>query len=157
MKKLLRLLRNLLGTQYYWVKVNGIFRDGIYLTSPQHLYFTSVAVPVAKSDMHEFMNNPTGFLIKAIQDMHPEMVGFVLCNSYPLGWYYSDEFASTHPFNFREASFKMTPTQPNTEPKLKEVTVISRFFNVDIYEEPGDINGYISEYIKATLATFLDL
>lgn len=151
-----KLLRNMFGTQYYWVKVNGIFRDGIYLTSPQHLYFTSVAVPVARGDMQEFMKNPTVFLVKAIQEIHPEMTGFVLCGSYPLGWYYIDEFNSTHPFHFIENSFKITPNL-NLVNTLKEVRVIHRTFNEGIFEQEAYIEKYVSEYIHATLATFLDM
>lgn len=151
---MIEFIKNLFCTRHYWIVVRGIFHESTYTTSPRQIYFTSVAVPIARNDMAEFMKSPSDFTLKALHDMHPEMKGFTICEFNTLGWYSSEEFINDHPFNFKEVTLKFTP---RVLPGLKEVTVISRVFNNNIGAEVPVIIQHASDYVKYTLSTYMEL
>lgn len=149
-------VKDLFCNRYYWVEVSGIFHESLYITSPQQLYFTSLAIPIPKNDIAMFMKAPSEFIIKALQDMHPEMRGFMICEFHVMGWYSSDEFINAYPVRFGELVLKLTP-KVVTEPKLKGITVIYRIFNENILVDVSDVGKYIADYIKYTLGNYMEL
>ena len=162
---LLESIKNLFQNRYLWVMVNGIFREEIYHTSLPKLYATSVAIPVHKSYIEDFQKNPVEFLVKAIQDRHPEMKGFIYCGSHNIGWFTSEEFYSKHPFNIREVCLEIIYLQeaviashPIIPPDnlIKPQRVIYRIFNEGIQLPYEGIVEHFRLYLQNTLETLLN-
>lgn len=157
-------IKNLFQNRYLWIVVNGIFREEIYHTSLPKLYATSVAIPVHKSYIEDFQKNPVDFLVKAIQDRHPEMKGFIYCSSHHIGWFTSEEFYSKHPFNVREVCLEILyylqgvvtpdPTIPSDN-LIKPQRVIYRTFNEGIQLPYEYVVEYFRLYLQNTLETIL--
>lgn len=156
---LLESIKNLFQNRYLWIVVNGIFREEIYHTSLPKLYATSVAIPVHKSYIEDFQKNPVEFLVKALQDRHPEMKGFIYCGSHNIGWFTSEEFYSKHPFNVREVCLEILYIQEalvTSHPIiLKPQRVIYRMFNEGIQLPYECIIEYFRLYLQNTLETLL--
>lgn len=152
-------IKNLFQNRYLWVIVNGIFREEVYHTSLPKLYATSVAIPVHKSYMEDFQKNPVDFLVKVLQDRHPEMKGFIYCGSHHIGWFTSEEFYSKHPFNVREACLEILYIQEALIPShpiiLKPQRVIYRMFNEGIQLPYECVVEYFRLYLQNTLETLL--
>lgn len=153
-------IKSLFQNQYLWVIVNGIFREEVYHTSLPKLYATSVAIPVHENSIEDFQKNPVDFLVKAIQDRHPEMKGFIYCGSHHIGWFTSEEFYSKHPFKVREVCLEILYLQEEalitSHPIiLKPQRVIYRMFNEGIQLPYECIVEYFRLYLQNTLETLL--
>ena len=160
-------IKNLFQNRYLWVMVSGIFREEIYHTSLPKLYTTSVAIPVHKSYIEDFSENPVDFLVKAIQDRHPEMKGFIYCGSHDIGWFTSEEFYKKHPFHIKEVCLEIQyllqeaaviTSHPIIPPDnlIKPQRVIYRIFNEGIQLPYECIVEYFRLYLQNTLETILN-
>lgn len=159
--------KRLFQNYYFWVRVSGIFRDGVYTTSPQQLYFTTLLVPIARSQMEDFMRNPVDFVVKAIQEMHPEMRGFMHCDSFSLGWFFTDDMIEKHKVLFNETNYRVhlfnkkgvivneegKPVQQDIP--LKPITVVYRTFHNGVHLTSDAIGRYIKQYVQTTLEAYL--
>lgn len=160
-------IKSLFQNQYLWVMVSGIFREEVYHTSLPKLYATSVAIPVHENSIEDFQKNPVDFLVKALQDKHPEMKGFIYCGSHVIGWFTSEEFYRKHPFNVKEvcieilyllqeAAITSHPTIP-PDNLIKPQRVIYRMFNEGIQLPYECIIEYFRLYLQNTLETLINV
>lgn len=158
---MLKFLKNLFCTKYFMVKVSGIFRDGIYASTPQNLYFTTIVVPLLKSDISEYFKNPADFVSKAIHEMHPEMKGFLVCELTTLGWYSSEEFFDESPGCLVEKHLKIPVFRSNQDPTgaaipMKTATVTYRIFHGRYMLLDKDVAVYIKQYLQTTLEAYFE-
>lgn len=160
---MLKFLKNLFRTKYFMVKVSGIFRDGIYASTPQNLYFTTIVVPLLKSDISEYFKNPADFVSKAIQEMHPEMKGFLVCELTTLGWYSSEDFFEESPGCLVEKHLKIPVFRSNQDPTgagaaipMKTATVTYRVFHGRYMLLDKEVAVYIKQYLQTTLEAYFE-
>lgn len=155
---MLKFLKNLFCTKYFMVRVSGIFRDCIYVSNSHKLYFTTIIVPLLKSDIPEYFKNPAEFIAKAVGDMHPEMKGFLVCELLTLGWYSSEEILENNTGCLVEKHLKIPIFRVNNGNNLsmKSITVTYRIFYGNQFLTDLDIARYIKQYIQTTLESYFD-
>ena len=150
----MKTLKNLLRNPYYWIVVNGFFRDSVYAAN-HRLYFTSVAIPIIKADLMEYMKNPTEFIHKALSEMHPEMKSFTLFSTSEMGWYTSEEFVETYKVHIQESTYRVNLF--NKDIPMKPVDVTYRTFHEGFNIPMETIAGYTRRYVQILLESYIKM